>query len=123
MAFTKFGDSSYRFAFDSAEAAAIATATGVKPQELQISGEPEAKAEAIGTDGVVEAVAVGPDKRTFTLTGYVVDKSKFETVGLTFTFDSKFYIVMGRQRTVATREYEKAQLTGESYDQVTGVAS
>ena len=66
---------------------------------------------------------MAPDKRTYTLTGFIVDLDKFNTAGLTFEFDSKFYIVMGRQRTVATKDYEKGQLTGESYDAVTSVAT
>lgn len=119
MAFTKFGDNTYKFSFDAAEAAAIAAATGLKPQELQINSEPEYVAEALDEAGETAAVAVGEDKRTFTMSGYIVDETKFDEQGLDFTFDSKFFIITGRQKTEAARDYAKGQLTGVSYKNVT----
>ena len=119
MAFTKYGDGSYRFAFDSAEAAAIAAAVGLKPQEMQINSEPEfvAKAE---DGGLVAAMAVSPDKDSFTMSGYIVDLALFKAGG-TFTFDSKFFVVTGRQRGVNGKEYEKGQLSGEHHSLITAV--
>lgn len=123
MSFKKFGDSSYRFGFESGEASTIATAVGLKPQELRLSSEPEAQAEALDEEGEVAAVAVGQDKRNFTLDGYITDLTKFNAEGSSFEFDGRFYIVMGRERTVATRAYEKGQLTGVSYKKVTSAIS
>lgn len=117
MSFTKHGDTSYEFSFDSAEATAIAAATGIKPQELEIQQEPEYVAEAQNEEAITAAVAVADEtKRTFTLRGYLVNKATYEGSGMTFEFDGKFYIVTGRNRTTASREFVKAELTGVSYD-------
>jgi hypothetical protein len=123
MAFKKFGDGNYRFSFQSGEAAAIAAAVGLKPQELRVSGEPEFVAEALDEEGEVAAMAVGQDKKTFTMDGYITNPTLFEEEGLDFTFDGRFYIVTGRERTVATREYEKGQLSGVSHAGVTAEIS
>lgn len=123
MAFTKFGDGSYKFSFGSGEAATIATAVGLKPQELRISGEPEFTAEAIDEEGEVAAFAVAQDKKTFTLEGYITDEVLFEAEGLDFTFDGRFFIVTGRERTVAARDYQKGNLTGVSYAKITSQVS
>jgi len=120
MAFTKHGDDTYEFSFDSVEATAIATATGIKPQELEIQGEPEFVAEAQDEEGATACVAVSNEtKRTFTLRGYLVNPETFNGASLTFTFDGKFYIVTGRNKTVANRDFVKAELTGISYDLIT----
>jgi hypothetical protein len=121
MAFQQHGDTKYIFSLATddedaaAAAAAIEDATGIAPQELQISGEPEFVAEAFGDDGTVKGLAVAPDKRTFTLSGYLVDKATFEGSGVTFTHDGNYFIATGRQITKGTKEFQKAQLTGVSY--------
>jgi hypothetical protein len=125
--FTQFGDIKYKFAFTNATqatavaAAAIETATGIAPQELQISGEPEFVAEADGPDGTVEAVAVAQKKYSFTLTGILTDRTTFEGEGLSFTHDGKFFIVTGEQDTKNAKEFQKAQLSGMCYANVTGL--
>lgn len=123
--FTQFGAAKYKFSFTTASqtaavaAAAIELATGLAPQELQISSEPEFVAEADGADGTVDAVAVAQDKRSFTLTGYITDMAKFNEEGLDFTFDGRFYIITGRQATKATKDFQKGQLTGSSWNNIT----
>lgn len=127
MAFTQFGDVKYKFGYTNATqatavaAAAIETATGIAPQELSISGEPEFVAEADGADGTIDAVAVAQKKYSFTLSGYITDRSKFEDNGLSFTHDGKFFIVTGDQDNKASKEFQKGQLTGVCYANVTGL--
>jgi hypothetical protein len=125
MAFTQIGAVKYVFAFktDSEDtataAAAIETATGIAPQELEISGEPEFVAEAEGPDGTVEAVAIANQKRAFTLTGYLTNKTTFDAEGATFSHDGKTFVVMNRQITKSGKNFQKAQITGMSWDGVT----
>lgn len=120
MAFEKFGDGSYRFGIDSVEAAAIKASTGLVPQKISFQGEPEFVAEATNELGLAAAMAVAQDKQTFTMEGNIVDLALYQAVGASFTFDGRFYIVTGRSRDVAPREYEKGTLTGVSYLGVTG---
>ena len=121
--FTQHGAEKYVFSFDgensATAAAAIEAATGIAPQELDISGEPEFTAEAEGGDGTVEAVAIANQKRAFTLTGYLTDKAKFDEEGVTFSHDGKTFIVMNRRITKSNRQFQKAELTGMSWDGVT----
>lgn len=121
--FTQQGDTKYVFSFagdgSTAAAAAIESATGIAPQELDISGEPEFTAEAEGGDGMVKAVAIGNQKRAFTLTGYLTDKAKFDEEGTTFTHDGKTFIVFNRRITKSNRGFQKAEMTGQSWDSIT----
>ena len=124
MAFTQFGLNKYKFSFKGAgtaavEAAAIETATGIAPLTLQISSEPEFIAEAEGSTGSMEAMAVAEDKHSFTLEGYLTDLTKFNEVGLDFTHDGKFFVVTGRTLGKATKEFQKATLTGMSHAGIT----
>lgn len=127
MSFTQFGNPKYTFALATASettsvaAAAIEAATGIAPQELQISGEPEFVAEAEGPDGTVDGVAVAQKKYTFTLSGFLTDKEKFDEEGVSFTHDGRFFIATGNQLGKATKEFQKAQLTGICYQNVTAV--
>jgi len=129
MAFTQHGDTRYLFSFvegssDAATAAAaIELATGIAPQELVINGEPEFVAEAAGADGTVEGLAVAPPKHTFTLTGYLTNKSTFEGVGIAFEHDGKYFICTGNQLSKAGKDFQKAQLTGVSYPGITAAGS
>jgi hypothetical protein len=124
MAFTQHGATKYSFAFKTATettavaAAAIEAATGIAPQELEISGEPEFVAEAEGPDGTVEAVAVAAVKRAFTLSGFLTNKETFDEEGTTFEHDGKTFIVMNRQIMKAAKGFQKAQMTGMSWDGV-----
>jgi hypothetical protein len=129
MAFTQHGDIRYIFSFadddsDAATAAAaIEAATGIAPQELVISGEPEFVAEAEGSDGTVEGLAVAPRKHTFTLNGYLTDKEVFDGVGVTFTHDGRYFIVTGSGLTKAGKDFQKAQMSGVSYPGIPDPAS
>ncbi len=121
MAFQKFGDGSYRFSLDSVEAAAIKAAVGLTPQKISFQGEPEFMAEAIDEEGLVAAMAVAQDKKTFTMEGYITDLALFEATGASFTFDGNFYVVTGRNREAAPREYEKGTMTGVYHAGITAV--
>ena len=125
MAFTQHGAEKYQFAFKAGDtntstaAQAIEEATGIAPQELTISGEPEFVAEAEGPDGTVESVAVAAQKRAFTLTGFLTDKAKFDEEGTTFQHDGKTFIVMNRELGKNAKQFQKATLTGMSWNGVT----
>lgn len=121
MAFQKFGDGTYRFGIDSVEAGAIKAAVGLTPQKISFQGEPEFQAEALDENGLAAAYAVGQDKQNFTMEGFITDLALFTAVGANFEFDGRFYIVTGRGRDAAPREYEKGTLTGVSFLGITAV--
>lgn len=114
MAFTQHGNQDYVFGFSSPDAATIAAAIGMKPQTLSLSYEPEFQAEAQNQDGEIEAKVVGPDKITFTMSGYVVDEELLKDAG-SFEFDGKFFIITGRKLDLSNTDFQKGELTGESY--------
>lgn len=118
MAIQEHGDASYVFGWDDTDAAALATASGLKPQSLKVTGAAEYVAKAENEDGVPAAMAVAPDGRTFTMSGYVVDKTKF-LAAASFSFESKYYVITGRDITVETKEYRKGEFTGEQHDEIT----
>lgn len=119
MAFTQHGDQTYTFGFQDGAAAVIAATVGLKPQTLSISGEAEFTAEAQNENGEVAAVVVGPDKRSFTMSGYVVDAALLEAAG-NFTYDGKFFIITGRKIDTSNSEFTKGEISGTSYSNITG---
>ena len=122
MSFQQHGSADYVFSFDDADAAAIAAAVGIKPQTLSLNYEPEFQAEATDENGEVAAVAVGQDKVTFTLDGYVTDLALAKT-GASFEYDGRYFIVQGRKIDTSNTDFRKGQLTGTSYAGVTGPAA
>lgn len=120
MALQKFGDGSYRFGINSAEALAIRNAVGLAPQKISRQGEPEFTATAEDETGYVAALAVADDKQTFTMEGYIVDLAKFLATGGSFTLDGKFYVVTGRGQDSEPKLYEKGTLTGMFHSKITG---
>jgi hypothetical protein len=121
MSFTQHGDGDYEFGFNDASALLIAAAVGVKPQTLSLSYAPEFTAAAENENGETESVVVGEDMIDFTLSGYLVDKDLFED-GVSFEFDGRYFIIMGRKQDLSNKEFKKAELTGKSYKLVTGLA-
>lgn len=119
MAFTQHGDTGYEFGFQSGEAAAIATAIGLKPQTISLSYEPEFTAEAMNEVGEVAAMAVGPDKISFTLSGYVTDESLLKGADA-FTFDGRYFIITGRKLDSSNVEFRKGEVSGVSHLLITG---
>lgn len=115
MAFTQYGDNTYRFGFGDAGATAIAAAVGLKPQTLSVSSQPEFTAEAKNEDGLTASFVVGDSKSTFTMSGFIDDVDLFNATGATFTFDGRFYIVTDRKRDVSNTDFEKGEMTGVSY--------
>lgn len=115
--FNQFGDKTYKFGFQDAGATSIATAVGIKPQTLSISSEPEFEAEAQDQDGTTKSFVVGPDKFSFTLSGYLTDQAKFKT-GKSFTYDGQFYIITGRKRDIANQDFTKGELTGVGFKNI-----
>lgn len=116
MAFEQHGSTSYKFAFNSGEASAIATACGLKPQSIDFSAEPEFVAEAEDEKGEVASVVVGQAKHNFTMSGYIIDATDFAAcVGSSFTFRSKNCIITGAKETDSNRDFQKGEVTGVAY--------
>jgi len=116
--FTQFGNQDYVFGFSDAGALAIAAAIGLKPQTLSISGEPEFTAEAENSEGLIETTVVGPDKFTFTMAGYIVDRALFDAA-TNFTYDNKFFVLKGRKVDIANKDYQKGEVSGTSNSLIT----
>jgi hypothetical protein len=121
MAFTQHGDTDYVFGFDSADAAAIAEAIGLKPQTLSLSYEPEFQAEAQDENGEVASVVVGQDKIGFTMSGYIVDEELLKTAEA-FEYDGRYYIITGRKLDHANTDFRKGELTGTSWANIAAPA-
>jgi hypothetical protein len=118
MSFQQYGSTDYTFGFDDPEAESIATAVGLKPQTLSISGEPEFTAEAKNLDGMTESFVVGDNKFTFTMSGFVVDRSKLDD-NASFEYDGRFFIVTGHKLDIANTDFQKGEVTGVSYPLIT----
>jgi len=116
--FTQHGNKDYVFGFNDAGATDIAEAVGLKPQTLSLQYEPEFTAEAQDENGEVASVVVGQDKVNFTLSGYVVDEDLIKAA-TDFTYDGRFFIIMGRKIDTANTEFRKGELSGVSYVGVT----
>lgn len=114
MAFTQHGDTDYEFAFESTDAAAIATAIGLKPQTLSLSYEPEFQAEAMDEVGEIASKVVGQDKISFTMTGYIVDRALLKAA-TAFEYDGRYFIVEGKKLDESNSDFKKGELTGTSY--------
>ena len=126
MAITKHtDDATIKFGWeaDSVAITAIAGAVGMQPQELKLSGSAEFIAKAEALDGTVAAMAIAPDGRQFTMTGYVTDATLFNDA-VSFLYDSKYYVISGRSLDASNKDYQKGELTGEQFDKITtgGVA-
>lgn len=119
MANTQYGNQDYIFGFDDPDAEAIAAAVGLKPQTLSIRGEPEFTADAHGATGLTESKVVADNKFTFTLAGFVVNRALILDGGTSFTYDGRFFIVMGNNLDIDNKDFQKGEVTGESYPQIT----
>lgn len=119
MAFEQFGDQDYVFGFQDEDAAALAASNGLKPQTLSVSFEPEFQADATDETGQIAAKVVGPDKGSFTMSGYVVNQTQFLDA-TDFTYDGKFYIITGRKLDASNQDFVKGEFTGETFEKITG---
>lgn len=117
MSFEQYGDPDYVFGIDDPEALTLASITGLKPETISISSEPEFTAEGKGVDGMTEAFAVGDDKHAFTMSGYLVDEALFKAVK-TFQFDDKLFIITGRKVDKSNVAFQKAEFTGVSFSKI-----
>jgi hypothetical protein len=112
-----YGDQSYQFGLNDADALAIADAIGLKPESLEIAGEPEFTAEGRDVNGMTAAFAVGDAKYTFTMSGYLTDKSLFAAAA-DFTYDGRFFIITTPKETRSNTDFVKAELQGVCYPQI-----
>ncbi|MDR0532717.1 MAG: hypothetical protein LBH01_02060 [Verrucomicrobiales bacterium] len=112
--YRQYGDQSYEFGLDSEDALAIANAIGLKPESLEISGEPEFTAEGKNQNGLTAAFAVGDPKYSFTMGGYLVDKAKFAAAA-DFTYDGRFFIITSPKENRSNTEFAKCEIGGVSY--------
>lgn len=115
----QFGSQSYKFGFDDPEAEAIADSVGLMPQTLDVQGEPEFTSDAQNLSGMTEARVIGDQKYTFTMSGFVVDRSKLELNGATFNFGGRMYIVESTKFTISNTEFQKGEVTGSSHALIT----
>lgn len=115
MAITLKGDTTFKFAFDGAGIDAVVTATGIQPMELKTSGQAEYVATAEGVNGEPIAMVTASDARTFTLTGYITNKTTFDGV-TEFVYLGRTYIVTNRNVDYSSKEFMKGELTGEQHD-------
>lgn len=107
---------------DHAGITGIAGGLGMQPQELKLAGSPEFVAKAEALDGTVAAMAIAPIGRQFTLTGYVTDVTKFNDA-VSFSYDSKYYVISGRSLDASNKEYMKGEVTGSQHDLITAGAA
>jgi len=114
MSFTQHGNQDYEFGFHSVEAAAIATAIGLKPQTLSLGYEPEFRAEAQDENGEVATVVLGPRKIAFTMNGYVVDETLLKAAEA-FEYDGRYFIIENLKIDESNTDFKKAELTGNSW--------
>lgn len=117
--FVQHGDQEFIFGFNDPEVSSIADSIGMKPETLKIQHAPEFEAEGKNEDGVTTAYVVGPDKYTFTLSGYVVNKTLFNATGNSFTFESKKFIVTGKSRDLSNTDFMKGEVTGVAFANIT----
>ena len=118
MAIQEHGDSSYKFSWGDEDNVALATQLGLSPTTLDITSAPEYVAKAENTAGVPAAMAVAPDGRQFTMTGYYQDKVKFEAAAA-FEFDGRYFVITGRKIGVKSKEYQMAEFSGVQHDEIT----
>lgn len=116
MAYTKFGEQEFIFGFDDPDAEAIAAAIGMRPMTLKIGSTPEFEAEGKNEDGETVCYVVGPDKNTFTLSGYVVNKELFNATGASFDFEGKKFIVNSKSRDLSSTDLQKGELSGVAFE-------
>jgi hypothetical protein len=124
MAVRQYGSQSYKFGFTDAGALAIASAIGLQPQTLTISGDPEFEAEGKNLYAETESYVRGSTKGDFTLEGYVVNPTLFQgvvdgTAAGTFQFQGKNYIVKGGKLTVKNNDFQMGEMTGVQYPKIT----
>lgn len=113
---TQHGDQDYVFGFDDQGALGIASIAGIRPQSMNISGEPEFTAEAKNLFGLTEAFVVSDSKDNFTMDGYVVDKDKLDTSsGKSFQLNSRKFIITNRDRNAQNTDFQKGKISGVSY--------
>jgi len=121
MALKQFGNQGYVYGFTDGEAAGIAAALGLTPQELTFTKAPEVEAE--GKDIYNRTVAFALDtstKKNFTLNGYISNSGLFDlAVGLTFVYKTFVFIVTGQELGVKKDDFQTGSLTGVSFSQIT----
>jgi hypothetical protein len=110
---------SYLFGFSSSDAPTI---TGFVARSAELRYEAESWAAATDGEGVTEAITTTkPEKRkiTATFTGYIITGFDPSTIGDSFTFLSRKYIVRNVSQPKRKGEYNEASLEAESYANVT----
>jgi hypothetical protein len=123
MAFTQFSNGTpIIFGFDDANASALASSIGIRPQTMSISAEPEFTAEAKNEDGETISFVRGADKYSFTLTGFLEDEVLFRSQR-SFEFEAdgvtRLFIVNSRKIDKSNSDFQKAEIQGMAYPLVT----
>jgi len=109
----------YKWGFESSDAPSI---TGFTARMAQSDTAPEVFSTATNGEGHVEAVAVSkPAYRqiSLSLTGYITDSFDATSVGGTFTFLTRFFIIRKIGVPRKKGEFTEVTIEAESYANVT----
>lgn len=109
------GNQDYSFGFDDPAAQGIGSTTGLVPQDLSVSGEPEFTAEGKDLYGLTVAFVKADQKYNFTMSGYVVDKDLLDEASGTFTYEGKYFIVTSSKKDVSFNEFQKGEIQGVAF--------
>jgi hypothetical protein len=121
MALKQFGNQQFVFGLPG-EAATLAAAIGIKPQETSVQYDPEFEAEGKNTFAETEAYVRGSAKGSFTMSGYIVNAGLFNAAILTgtgFTFGGKAFIIKGGKPTFKSNEFQMGELSGVTFPNIT----
>lgn len=123
MAFTQFSNGTpIIFGFDDANASALATSIGIRPQTLSITADPEFTAEAKNEDGETISFVRGADKYSFTMSGFLEDEVLFRDIK-SFNFEAdgvtRLFIVNSRKVDKSNQDFQKCEIQGVAYPLVT----
>lgn len=117
--YKKYGDQSYKWAFEDATAPAI---PGMRITELNVDSEPEFSESGQNEEGltaVLVKTASDSDKKNFSGSGFLLDADDFDGAE-GFEFRGRYFIIMKKGEKYNHRGLQKCDFSGESYKLITG---
>lgn len=122
MAFTQFSNGTpLTFGFNDANATALATTIGMRPQTLSINAAPEFEAEGKNEDGETISYVRGANKYSFEMSGYLEDAALFAAAS-SFTFNvdgsDRLFIVGSRKTDKSSSDFQKISISGVCFPNV-----
>jgi hypothetical protein len=106
----------YVFGFQASDAPSIGT--GFVPRSAELRYEPEVYAQAMDGEGHTDSVTLSKaDKRkiTATFTGYITSSFDITTFPLSFTWQSRKYIIKSISKPLRKGEYAEVSMECESF--------